>query len=233
MSLNGKYSLGILLTFVLLTLVMLYAIPVINTMMGTAGITSEKFFYTRLALWVVLILIFLYTFFVEKQSFLLWKERKYPIAFYLATITKMYFTCLIGGGFLSALVQMLTHEKFSNTLLNLILIFKNNYALIVWTCITAGVVEEFLMRGYIQPRLEKIYHNPYFGIIISAVLFGMLHSTYGTVAQVLIPFFIGVVFAAFYKFYSNIKILIICHFMYDFISLMLMNFIHFKSISAL
>jgi membrane protease YdiL (CAAX protease family) len=233
MSLNGKYSLGILLTFVLLASVMLYAIPVINHITGTAGITSEKFFYTRVILWMVFILVFLYSLVIEKQPFLLWKEKKYSIVFYLGTIAKMYFICLLGGGLLNALVQILTHEEFSGTLLNLTLIFKNNYPLIIWTCITAGVVEEFLMRGYIQTRLEKIYSNPYFGIIISAVLFGMLHSTYGTVAQVLVPFFIGIVFAAFYKLYSNIKILIICHFMYDFISLMLMNFINLKHISAL
>lgn len=233
MSLNGKYSLGILLTFVLLASVMLYAIPVINHITVTAGITSEKFFYTRVILWMVFILVFLYSLVIEKQPFLLWEEKKYSIAFYLGTITKMYFICLIGGGLLNAVVQILTHEEFSGTLLNLTLIFKNNYPLMIWTCITAGVVEEFLMRGYIQTRLEKIYSNPYFGIIISAVLFGMLHSTYGTAAQVLVPFFIGIVFAAFYKLYSNIKILIICHFMYDFISLMLMNFINLKHISAL
>lgn len=87
------------------------------------------------------------------------------------------------------------------------------------------------MRGYLQPRIEKIYKSRYAGIIVSAVLFGILHSTYGTVGQVVVPCFIGIVFATFYKIYSNIKILIICHFMYDFVSLIIMNFMDIKHLS--
>jgi len=89
-----------------------------------------------------------------------------------------------------------------------------------------------LMRGYVQPRIEKIYRSPLAGVLVSAVLFGILHSTYGTIGQVVIPFFIGVVFAVFYKIYSNIKILIICHFMIDFVSLMIMNSLDIKHLSV-
>lgn len=232
MSFTGKYSLGILLTFVLLALAMLYALPLLNTITGTANITAEKFFYTRIALWFVLLVTFLYSFFIEKNSFLLWKDKKYPIRFYIGAVICLYFICAFGGAFLNVLIKILIHEKYSDKLLQLTSIFKNNYLLIIFTCLTAGVVEEFLMRGYLQSRVEKIYNNPYFGVIISAFLFGILHSTYGTIGQVVVPFFIGCVFAMFYTLYSNIKILIICHFMYDFVSLMMMNFIDIKHLSA-
>jgi membrane protease YdiL (CAAX protease family) len=128
--------------------------------------------------------------------------------------------------------MLITHEKISDKLLQLSSIFKNNYFLIIFTCLTAGVIEELLMRAYIQPRVEKIYNSPVLGVIISALLFAILHSTYGTIGQVVVPFFIGIVFAIFYKLYSNINILIICHFMFDFISLMLMNLIDLKHLSA-
>uniref|UniRef100_A0AAU6WKY2 CPBP family intramembrane glutamic endopeptidase n=3 Tax=Chryseobacterium TaxID=59732 RepID=A0AAU6WKY2_9FLAO len=120
----------------------------------------------------------------------------------------------------------------SSRLVQLSEIFKNNYGLIIFTCLTAGVVEELLMRGYIQPRVEKIYKNRYAGIVVSAVLFGILHSAYGTIGQVVIPCFIGIVFALFYKIYSNIKILILCHIMYDFVSLMMMNILDLKHLSV-
>jgi len=233
MSLNGKYALGILLTFVLLGAAMLYIFPIVNMMTGTAEITSEKFFYSRMVLWLVAIIVFLYSLVIERKRFLLWNEKPYSILFYIAAVVSLYFICLFGGAFLNALVKISTHEKTSIQLIRLTLIFKNNYPLIIITCLTAGVVEELLMRGYMQPRIEKIYSNQYFGILIPAVLFGILHSTYGTVGQVLVPFFIGAVFAVFYKRYSNIKILIICHFMYDFVSLMVMNFINVKHLSAL
>lgn len=232
MSLNGKYSLGILPTFILLALVMLFVFPFVNSIMGTTTITAEKFFYTRIILWFVLMVVFFYSFFIEKNSFLLWKDKKYSALFYIGAIVSLYLICAFGGTFLNIFIKILTHEKFSDKLLQLTSIFKNNYLLIIFTCLTAGVVEEFLMRGYMQPRLEKIYQNQYIGIIISSILFGILHSTYGTVGQVVVPFFIGLVFATFYKFYSNIKILIICHFMYDFISLMVMNSLDAKQLSA-
>ncbi|MEF9477985.1 CPBP family intramembrane metalloprotease [Chryseobacterium sp. 1B4] len=151
------------------------------------------------------------------------EEKKYAIGFYIKAVLSLYFICIFGGAILNAFSMFVIKEKVSDKLLNLIPIFRNNYFLITFTSLTAAIVEEFLMRGYIQSRIEKIY-NPAIGIIISAVLFGILHSTYGTIAQVLGPLFIGLVFGLFYKRYSNIKVLIICHFMIDFIAMTGMNF---------
>lgn len=232
MSLTGKYALGILLTFVLLAAVMLYTFPFIYWITGVRAVTPLNFFYTRIALWIVLGLIFLYHLLIEKKTFLLWKEKKYPILFSVKAVIILYLICAFGGAFLNLIIQLLTHENMSKKLIQISSIFKNNYLLIIVFCLTAGVVEELLMRGYLQPRIEKIYNNQYAGIIGSAALFGILHSTYGTIGQVAVPFFIGTVFALFYKKYSNIKILIICHFMYDFVSMMMMNFIDIKHISA-
>jgi membrane protease YdiL (CAAX protease family) len=232
MNLNGKYSLGILLTFVLLASVMLYIFPFINAITGTTNITAEKFFYSRIAIWLVLIILFFYSFFIEKHFFLLWKDKKSSVLFYIGAVVCLYFICAIGGALLNGVIYLITHEKISDKLIQLQSIFKNNYFLIIFTCLTAGVVEEVLMRGYIQPRIEKIYNSPVLGVMISAILFGILHSTYGTIGQVVGPLFIGIVFAVFYKLYSNIKIIIICHFLFDFVSLMVMNFIDIKHLSA-
>ncbi|MDH6254078.1 membrane protease YdiL (CAAX protease family) [Chryseobacterium sp. H1D6B] len=232
MNFTGKYSLGILLTFGLLALAMLYSVAVINFLTGTVIFNADKFFYSRIILWIVLLLIFLYSLLIEKNSMLIWEDKKYSLPFYIGAVLLLYLICFVGGGILNGIITFITHEKMSSKLIQLQSIFKNNYFLIFATCITAGVVEELLMRGYIQPRIEKIYNSPFLGILISALLFGILHSTYGTVGQIAVPFFIGLVFAVFYKRYSNIKILIICHFMYDFISLMIMNFIDIKHLSA-
>ncbi|MGN7863641.1 lysostaphin resistance A-like protein [Chryseobacterium sp. 22458] len=232
MGLNGKYSVGILLTFTLLAAVMLYGFSVVSTVTGIKGITPNSFLLSRVAIWMVLAAVFLYNLFLEKQPFLAKREKQYSIVFYIKSVISLYLICVVGGTFLNILLQFLIHEQTSHKLVQLTSLFKNDYFLIIFTCFTAGVVEELLMRGYIQPRIEKIYNSPVLGIIVSAVLFGILHSTYGTVGQVVIPFFIGTVFAVFYKLYSNIRILIICHFMIDFISLMAMNFIGIKHLSV-
>lgn len=233
MSLNGRYSLGIVLTFVLLAASMLYSIPLINLFFNYKTLTADLFFYNRLSLWAVLVLVLIYNFFLENRSFFVWEEKKYSPLFYLGAVISLYFICLFGGAFLNAIIIFFTQEKPSERLLDLKNLFKNNYFLIIFTCLTAGVIEELLMRAYIQPRIEKIYNSPMLGVIVSSLLFGILHSTYGTIGQVVVPFFIGIVFALFYKKYSNIKILIVCHFLIDFISMMLMNFIDPKHLSLL
>lgn len=233
MSLNGKYSLGIILTFVLLAASMLYSIPLINSFFNYKTLTTDLFFYNRLSLWLVLLLVLIYNFFIENRSFFVWEDRKYSFIFYFGAVILLYLISLFGGAFLNAIIIFLTKEKVSERLLEFKILFKNNYLLIIFTCLTAGVIEELLMRAYIQPRIEKIYNSPALGIIVSALLFAILHSTYGTIAQVVGPFFIGIVFALFYKKYSNIKILIVCHFMFDFISMMVMNLVDFKNLSLL
>jgi len=233
MSLNGKYALGIVITFVLLAFSIFYSIPIINLFFQSKTITAQIFFYNRLSLWFVLLLVLIYNFFIENRSFFVWEDRKYSVGFYFTWVISLYLICVIGGAFLNAIIMLITHEKVSDKLLQLRSVFKNNYFLIFFTCLTAGVIEELLMRAYIQPRIEKIYNSPALGIIVSSLLFGILHSTYGTIGQVVIPFFIGIVFSLFYKKYSNIKILIICHFMFDFISLMMMNMIDIKHLSLL
>lgn len=233
MGINGKYSIGILLTFVILAGAMLYAFPAVTMITGVRGITETNFLLTRCIIWGIFFIVFLYSFIIEKGSFLLKKDIRYSLLFYIKAVICLYLICSIGGALLNVIIHFLVQEKISDKLFDLTSIFKNNYFLLIFTCFTAGAVEELLMRGYVQPRIEKLYNSPTLGIIFSAVLFGILHSTYGTIGQVVIPFFIGVVFAVFYKRYSNIKILIICHFMIDFISLMAMNFMDIKHLSLL
>ncbi len=232
MSLNGRYTLGVLLTFVLLGGVMLYVFPAVQFISGGKAGSAAAFAYSRIVLWLVLLITFMYSLLIEKQSLLLWKDKTYPFGFYLKKIFSLYLICAVGGSFLNFLIRFFTHESMSSKIVQLSYIFKNNYSLIIFTCLTAGIVEELLMRGYIQTRIERIYKNQYAGVFVSAVLFGILHSAYGTIGQVAVPCFIGIVFAMFYKIYSNIKILIICHFMYDFISLMIMNLVDFKHLSV-
>lgn len=231
MSLSGRYSLGIILTFVLLAASMLYSIPLINLFFNSKVLTAEIFFYNRLSLWLVLILVLIYNFFIENRSFFVWEDRKYSPVFYFGAIVILYLICTIAGAFLNGIIMLITKESISEKIVQLSSLFKNNYLLIIFTSLTAAVIEELLMRAYIQPRIEKIYNSPMLGVVVSALLFGILHSTYGTVGQVIVPFFIGIVFAMFYKIYFNIKILITCHFIFDFISLMIMNFVDIKHLT--
>ena len=97
-------------------------------------------------------------------------------------------------------------------------ILKNNIPLFLFSAFTAGFLEEVVFRGFIQPRIERMANSRWLGIFISSLLFGLMHLSYGTIHQVLIPAFFGIVLATHYAKYRSIKIVIICHFLWDLIA---------------
>ena len=102
---------------------------------------------------------------------------------------------------------------------------KNNYPLLIFTCLTAGITEELVFRGYLMPRLQLFFKNNYASIVISSLLFGLMHVGYGTIFQVVGSMMIGLVFAIHYQKFRNIKILIFCHFFWDFMSLIAASYL--------
>ena len=137
MSLNGRYSIGIILTFVLLAVSMLYSIPLINLFFKYKTLTTDLFFYNRLSLWLILILVLTYNFLIENRSFFVWEEKKHSPLFYLGAIVALYFISLFGGAFLNGIISLITQEKVSERLLELKILFKNNYFLIIFIFLTA------------------------------------------------------------------------------------------------
>ncbi|EIA08940.1 CPBP family intramembrane glutamic endopeptidase [Flavobacterium frigoris] len=178
------------------------------------------FYISRLIIWLCLFLVYMYSVTIEKQNFLLWKEKKYSLLFYIQSIAKtMGILVLVMLGI--ALLFKLSGSNIESKKIDEILkFFNNNLPLILFTSITAGVTEELLFRGYLIPRLEILFKNSYWAIVISSVLFGLIHYSYGTLIQIIAPLFIGVVLAFHYQKYRSITIIIICHFLWDLIVLL-------------
>ena len=180
------------------------------------------FWLGRVSIWVCLLLVYLYIKLIEKQKFLLWTENYLSIPDSIKSFFK-----IIGTIFLGALIIGLTLKVFglkpdeSSKMVEIVKIMKHNLPLLLFTCLTAGVTEEFIFRGYLMPRLQLFFNNNYASIVISSMLFGIMHVGYGTVFQVLGPIFIGVVFAVHYQKFRNLKIIMFCHFFWDFMQLMI------------
>jgi membrane protease YdiL (CAAX protease family) len=177
-------------------------------------------YISRLIIYFCLFLVYLYSVYIEKQNFLLWKERKYSISFYIKSVFKVMGT-LVLVVFIVALLFKLSGSNIESKKMNEILkYFNNNLPLILFTSITAGVTEELLFRGYLFPRLEILLKSTYWAILISSVIFGLIHFGYGTLIQIIAPFVMGIVFALHYQKYKSITIIIICHFLWDLIVLL-------------
>jgi membrane protease YdiL (CAAX protease family) len=156
----------------------------------------------------------------EKQPFLLWTEEKYSLIFFLKSVVKLMlslFLTMLVVYFIFKIADSNIDSKKINEVMKL---FKNNIFLILFTSITAGVTEELIFRGYLIPRLEILLKNTPVAILTSSILFGLIHYSYGTLIQIIGPIFIGLLFAVHYKKYKNIKILIMCHFLWDLLVLL-------------
>ncbi len=62
---------------------------------------------------------------------------------------------------------------------------------VLMSAAVAGVVEETSFRGYLQGPIER-RHGPVIAILITGLLFGLLHFTHPEVTIVLLPFYLAV-----------------------------------------
>ena len=188
---------------------------------------ETNFWIGRIAIWVSLMVIFLFASKIEKQNFFLWNENSFSVLEYIKSFFRIIASIIIGAALLRLILQFFGGNETQNTkLIEIIKIMKSNFPLLIFTCLTAGITEELIFRGYLMPRLQLFFNNNYASIVISSLLFGAMHFGYGTVFQVLGPLMIGLIFAIHYQKYRNIKILIFCHFFWDFLSLMIAS--HFR-----
>ncbi len=217
---NGAPKKSILLLGITLLLVTLFVIAFFGGsflffLFGVTKTNATLLFASRILFWLPLLVVFIYARKVEKQKLLIWEERKTEVWEYLVSVLAIFIALLIGLGIIGTILKLLNFHNESDKFLQLLEIFRANQWLIFVTAITAGVVEELTFRGYLIPRLIVLVKSPAVAILLSSVLFGLLHFGYGTVIQIIGPFFIGFIFALYYYKFRNIKVLIFCHIMWD------------------
>jgi membrane protease YdiL (CAAX protease family) len=205
----------IIIGIILLLLLLLGHSPILIAVFHVKDHTEATFVVSRIDYWLILGICFLYCIKIEKQDLLLWKDKGYPVWMYpvfMISIFLIQMTVLFLMGIILYVFDLL---KPSPQFANVLKFMDANMFLIFLTSITAGVVEELIFRGYLQPRLEHLFKKSWIAILITSILFGLLHLGYGTVANVMGTFLISLVFCVFYHKYRSIKTLIVYHALYD------------------
>lgn len=206
---------GILLSVLLYILVSLAR----EEFLANEVLNANSYFISRLILWFYLLVIYVYVLKVEKQNFLLWHDRKSSLLFYLISTVSILAAIIIIAGLLHKVESYYGLDNSDKLKAMLQLLWKNKL-LLLFTTLSAGIMEELLFRGYLMPRLQLLLKKAWLTIFISSLLFALAHYSYGSWAQMINPFFIGLIFAWHYQKYRNIKVLMICHFLIDFISIL-------------
>ena len=97
---------------------------------------------------------------------------------------------------------------------------KNNVFGILSVCIVAPIFEEIFFRGAIEGYLLRKWRNPRWAILVSALIFGLIHMN---PAQMLFAFLFGIILGELYYRTGSLLPSIILHFINNTLSLILMN----------
>jgi membrane protease YdiL (CAAX protease family) len=102
-----------------------------------------------------------------------------------------------------------------------------------WTilCISAGICEEFIFRGYLQLQFERLSHRLWIGVLASSAVFGLSHGYEGLSGMLLIIAF-GALFSVLRLLRGNTRAGMIAHAWHDFFSgIVLYALAHHKLLS--
>lgn len=208
-----------------LMLLTLYPLPLL--VKAFKPLPAVAYWLSRTSFWVCLAALFVYAYKVERQPVLLWQETQQPPEFYIVSAIVIMLSIFFSSFIIGLLLKLAHVGGASQRFMQIINLFRSNTVLMVFTCITAGVVEEYFCRGYLMPRLQLLFNRGYITIIVSSLVFAFLHIGYGTINQVIGPFVIGLIFAIHYYKYRNIKVIMFCHFLWD-LQALLINIWYYK-----
>lgn len=217
---NNKRLIGIISILGILFLFSFTGVPILEKILGIDQINSTLFLISRLFYWFLLALVFFYVTKIEHQKMLLWQEKQLTAVNYFASVIIIYLVLLVSLVITRFLLTLAHFENAGTYFLELLPLFKNSRFLLVFTCVTAGVVEELIFRGYLLPRIAVMSNSNHLAVWVSSLFFGLMHFKYGTVYNVVGPFVIGMVFGYYYLKFRNIKTIIFCHIMWDLFALL-------------
>lgn len=169
-------------------------------------------------IWTELVLTYLYARNIEKQNFLLWSEKRYKLSFYILSVIGLYGLCILASLIAEILPKLGWHDHLE-LLKTLKQLMRKNPLLLIFTCLTAGITEELIFRAYTISRLSAIFKSKVVPVVISAAMFCVMHLSYGSIRETVFTLLFGLIFGFYYQRYRNIKVLMIVHFVIDFLSL--------------
>jgi len=189
--------------------------------LGSFGIITNEFWATFLIQIVVMFAIptLLYTLIISKNTKKTFKDlgfSKFSFKMLLISIALgfiLYFINSYVATFFSSIISSLGYESLSSST-TITLDYKFLLKEFALTALLPGICEEFLHRGIMLLGAKK-HNNPRYCLIISSILFGLMHLNinqffYATI----LGFLMGIVALASDSIYPTI----IIHFMNNFLS---------------
>ena len=148
----------------------------------------------------------------------MWTEQKKKPFFYLISVVVILSSVTVSLTAITLVEKKAGVEESNQAINKLIDVLCAGRSLLVFTCLTAAFVEEFIFRGYLLPRLQILTGNQWISVFLSSLLFGLAHAGYSDINRMLFAFITGLIFGFYYSKYRSLTVLLICHFVMDFYS---------------
>lgn len=128
------------------------------------------------------------------------------------------FATLLIVGIAASLLGINDQEKILDKVLDLPLI------ILVFAFLLAPITEELFFRGMmVQKILER--SNPIIAIILSSVVFSLVHFSYESLVEILGVFFIGLILGSIYVKAKSLTPCILIHMIYNLLAIIVMRFL--------
>jgi len=176
-----------------------------------------RFFYSRLIIWAILVIVWLYAYYGEVQRFFLWPAQEYKAGFYIKWIALLYLLGMAAGLIAKVPDWFGLHED-NHVVIKMAAMQQQYPMLLVFAALTAGVTEEYIFRGYILSRMALYIKNANLQVWLSALLFGFAHIGYKSLREFIFATLIGVIYGYHYQKYRNITVLVIVHCIVDLVA---------------
>lgn len=185
---------------------------------------QHQLLYSRFVFYAEVFTLFLFARYVERSPLLLWTEQRYRFFPYLLLIG-IAFVLAFGAGMVANIVVAILHWHEDNRIMiRYMRLISHSWWMLIFCAATAGITEELIFRAYLLPRLQLLFNNPYAAIVFNSVLFSAMHYGYFNLREIIFTFLFSLAFGWHYQKYRNIKVLIIVHFLVDFISFLIAKY---------
>ncbi|GGD50649.1 CPBP family intramembrane glutamic endopeptidase [Muriicola marianensis] len=169
------------------------------------------------AMWLLLLLIVIWIYFVEKRtiSSIGWKKLTAKTVFSGIGLGLVVFILF---GILTMVIQVMGLELNRETAA---LIASQSAPFLLLIALRAAVVEEVLYRGYAFERMYELTNSKWLAGLIPVIIFTLVHYSWG-VGHLLFVFFAGSIFMLVYISKKSLGMVAIAHFVTDVIALLVL-----------
>ncbi|HLC36277.1 MAG TPA: type II CAAX endopeptidase family protein [archaeon] len=139
--------------------------------------------------------------------------KKIPVKELIIKSLQIFAVLFIASIALSYLFNLINLNDLNKVTEKVLQLRQGTQAILIYLLIARVLTEEIFFRGFLAPRIGAIY---------SSIIFALFHFAYGSIAEMLGAFILGLILAAAFQKNKNLLPNIGAHWIYNLVAVTLM-----------